>query len=145
MSILRKKVGNDIPFTIQMKHNEKLIMWPEMRSLKLRILNDSQLGWCGKCEYALSEDGMTINAIFRGSEASYIGTHRVIVTFLNLDGNVVEVDSPIFIMVKSSSELSHEVVEYELGDESGTKITTEDGLIIKVNADTYVLTNKTIE
>lgn len=144
MSILRKKVGNDIPFDVQLQKDEKLIIWSNMQSLKLFMKNDSQLGWRGKCEFALSEDGMTIHAIFRGSKGSFVGVHRVVLSFIDLAGNTVEIDSVVFVMVQTSSELSHEVIEYNLGDESGTTITTEEGMIIKVNADTYELTNKTI-
>lgn len=145
MSILRKKVGNDVPFEIQLQKDDKLIVWADMGSLRLSMKNDSQLGWLGKCEFTLSDDGMTIHAIFRGSKSSFAGVHRVVISFVDLVGNVVEVDSPVFVMAQTSSELSHEVIEYDLGDESGTTITTEDGLIVKVNADTYELINKTIE
>jgi hypothetical protein len=145
MSILRKTVGNDIPFTISFEKDDKLISWAEMKALKVMMKNDQQLGWIKKCDFAISEDGFSINAIFRGSKSSFVGTHRVVVSFVDQADNVISMDSPVFVMVQNSSELKKEVIEYDMGDESGATITTEEGLIVRVKADTYELSNIIIE
>lgn len=141
MSIQRKIVKNDIAMSIQLRSGNKLVIWNNTSCVQVLMKNDSQLGWQARCEYSISENGMTINAVFRGSRESYVGVHRVFISFIDGNGLKVSLDSPVFVMVKSSSELEHEVIEYALGSEDGATITSEEGLIIKVSADTYRLTN----
>ena len=141
MSLSRQKVRNDIVIRLQLYLNGVPMSWNRLQELNLFMKNDSQLGWIGKCEIIAITNTGYLDVLFKGSESSYAGINRIVVAFVDEHGRRKEIDSPVFMLVEKSSDLELKAIDYDLGNEDGTQITTEEGLVIAIGSETYKLIN----